>query len=158
MVFSSLAHVCVPTFSDACTIDIVEQGQLGYRIVDCRADFPAAGTALGVMSDWDWSVSIPFACAGTRAGDTADDNVGDADGFTAVGYAGVMTYRWLWRRPSAAEKARAAVLTRHGVATVAQERQLDRRDRRCGTGDLPVHVSAAAAAAVADAAAVGLSR
>ncbi len=38
VVFSSLAHLCVPAFSDACTIDIVEQGEIAYRIAYYRSD------------------------------------------------------------------------------------------------------------------------
>lgn len=108
VVFSSLAHLCVPAFSDVCTIDIVEQGELAYRIAYYRSGLDPADTWTGTVSNW--SVSTPF--AGAHAGDT------HADG----GYAGVMTNRWWSRPPSSTDRARAVILARHAVATVSEER------------------------------------
>jgi hypothetical protein len=107
VVFSSLAHLCVPTFSDACTIDIVEHGEIAYRIDYVRPD--AAGAEVLRADDFDRTLCTPFAWAGTGPDDT--------------GYAGLMTHRWHERQPDATDVARAAVLARHGVDTVTEERR-----------------------------------
>jgi hypothetical protein len=106
VVFSSLAHLCVPMFSDACTIDIVEQGEIAYRIAYGRRDRePAAGAADGGP---DWTMSVGFC---SRAVDAPD-----------LSYRGVMTHRWRYRCGSSADRARATILARHAVDIVAEER------------------------------------
>ena len=107
VVFSSLAHLCVPAFSDACTIDIVEQGQIAYRIAYHRSDTASVDTLLGTVSDR--SVSIPFTSCSL---DPADP-----------GFVGVITHRWRSRRPTVADRNHVAALVRRCVRAVAEERR-----------------------------------
>lgn len=104
VVFTSLTRLCVPTFADACTVDIVELGQLSYRIshgVD-QVVTEAAGAHAYLM------VRTAFC---SPHSERAQDR-----------YRGVITYLWGRHRPTPADAARAAVLARHGVETVHRER------------------------------------
>jgi hypothetical protein len=121
VVFSSLAHLCVPTFSDACIVDIVEQGQVAYRIAHHPGDMSLTDITIDPLSKWS---------VVTRFADGAVGNDRDREG----GYAGVMIHLWRHRCASSADQARAAVLARHAVNVVTEERRL--ADPHRGSVDL----------------------
>ena len=106
VVFTSLAHLCVPAFSDACTVDIIEHDELAYRI----AHRPAETADGPVDADGYRAVRAPFTSPPNQGGDERDR------------YSGVVTYLWRSRQPTPVDVARAAVLARYAVLAVHEER------------------------------------
>lgn len=104
IVFSSLAALCVPLFSDACTVDIVEGGRVRYRIAYPRD----AGAGNRTPAD-PHEVVTTFAC--------------ELRGWPP--YTGVMTSRWHTRRPTAQDETQAAGAVAHAIRTVRRERLND---------------------------------
>ena len=114
VVFSSLAKLCVPAFSDECTIDVVQLEQPDYRIsyphvTPCasRAAQPHPGQQLVTVFD-----------------------VVVEDGSSAR-YSGVVTFAW-WRAvPGAADLVIAQLLTDRAIAVIDQERRIAAAERAC---------------------------
>lgn len=108
VVFTSLAHLCVPDFADACLVDIVEPGELAYRIMHHPGRTSGSDAAAGARSDGYRAVRTPFR---SPPSEREDDR-----------YRGVITYLWRGHRPTLADAARAELMARHGVTTVHEER------------------------------------
>jgi hypothetical protein len=125
IVFSSLAHLCVPMFSEECTVDVVEDDGATYRITYPRAD---PGHEQAQSPD----------LSGSRS---TDRGYAVRTRFTSTGYSGVMTHLWRTRFPTPADASRALILVRHGVDTLREERRLG--DDRNGD-DAVVEVQAVA--------------
>jgi hypothetical protein len=109
IVFSSLAHLCVPIFSEECTVDIVEGDDVAYRISYPRSD---SGDATATTQDFSGHRRIRPDCGyavRTR--------------FASAGYTGMMTHLWRTRVPTPADVSRALILVRHGVDAVRTERE-----------------------------------
>ena len=112
VVFTSLAHLCVPTFSEGCTVGIVEDDEAAYQISYPCSDLVAATSTRNR--------------AGARHRQ-ADNAYAVRTRFASVGYTGIMTHLWHTRAPTPAEASRASILVRYGVDTVRAEREQDRR-------------------------------
>jgi hypothetical protein len=104
IVFSSLIRLCVPLLSDACTVDIVEGGRIRYRI-----HFPVDAAAMVATGTYAHQLETAFQ--------------GQLHGWPS--FAGVMTSRWLTRRPTAHDEARAARIVAHAVRRIRRERLED---------------------------------
>src|ERR1700712_2537808 len=111
IVFSSLAHLCVPIFSDECTVEIVEDGVATYRISYPRPD---PGPEHGYERPPAHSSSGDRAKHGGYAVRTR---------FTSTGYAGMVTHLWRTRVPTPADVSWTLKLVRRGMDTVRAERQ-----------------------------------
>ena len=105
IVFSSLIRLCVPTFNDACSVDIVEGGRVRYRI-----DYPRDSSCAASAARADGrSVATTFAS--------------DLPGWPS--YTGVMTSFWHDRRPTAQDAERAASIVDNAIRMIRRERLAD---------------------------------
>lgn len=120
IVFSSLAYLCVPNFSDVCTVGIVEENKAAYQISYPRSDLLDDG-------------ATRTRNLGGQGQHRTDHRYAICTRFDSVGYRGLVTHLWRTRAPTPAEASRALILVRHGVDTVQQER--DRERRRHDTTD-----------------------
>jgi hypothetical protein len=102
VVFSSQVRLCVPTFSDACWVDIVEGGRVRYGV-----SFPPL--IVGPTS------ALPSA---ERRVVTAFES--DLAGWT--GYTGVMTCLWHSRPSTTEDEDRAAEIVDHALRMIRRER------------------------------------
>lgn len=132
IVFCSLAHLCVPTFSEECTVDIVEGNEVSYRISFPRSnldDVTASTRDLTghrrIRTEFGYAVRTRFASAG---------------------YTGLITHLWRTRVPTQADVSRALILVRYGVDTVRAEREARHKCHGYDTPDQLRSVSAVAGA------------
>ena len=121
VVFTSLARLCAPGFADACVIDIVEPGELAYRIVHHPGHPPGWGAEVGSRADGYLTVRTPFSAPLSERADAR--------------YRGVITYLWQRHRPTPDDAARAAVLAGYGVTAVHEERLGCHREPEPGGND-----------------------
>jgi hypothetical protein len=105
VVFASLVRLCVPAFSDACSVEIVEGGRVRYGV-----SFPPR--IVGPAS------SLPYA---ERCVVTAFES--ELPGW--AGYTGVMTSLWHTRRSTTEDEDRAAAIVERAVAMIRTERLAD---------------------------------
>ena len=110
VVLTSLATACVPTFSDGCTIEVIENDRASYRI--CAP----------VTADRDTSDEA------SPAGRIMTVFEG-ASGDTAEPYRGVITHTWRARAATLIDVAVARILTDRALAGVARERLAERCDQ-----------------------------
>lgn len=105
VVFSSLVRLCVPAFSDACWVDIVEGGRVGYRvgypqpIVDAAPSTTHAGRSIVTAFESHLPGWAP--------------------------YTGVMTSLWYTRRSTAADEERASAIVDRAMRMIRGERLAD---------------------------------
>lgn len=127
VVFSSLARVCVPAFSDTCTVDIVEHERAAYRISYPLTTHTATSAAhrtarFGHLAehrhDTCHRVSTRFASLPTT---------------NAAAYFGVITHTWRHHAPTATDAAHAQLLTDHAVAAITNERRTDAAEHPAST-------------------------
>ena len=101
--FSELARVCVPAISDACTIDLVEEGGHRYRIRQ-----PAEN---------------PYGARGFAQQDLVAEADFSSDGMGGPRFSGVLTCTWFdGYRSGEADKALLGLLVDHTTALVENER------------------------------------
>lgn len=105
VVFTSLARLCVPLFSDTCTIDIAEDDHASYRIVyplatEDRSTCASPGAAAG-------AVRTRFRSVGLRG---------------APGYCGAIIFTWHGRQPAPGDVAQASALVCHAQRAIHLER------------------------------------
>ncbi len=105
VVFASLVRLCVPAFSDACSVDIVEGGRVRYRVSYPQPSIGAAPPAADAQS----SVVTAFES--------------HLPGWAS--YTGVMTSLWHTRSPTGADEERAAVIVDHAIRMIRRERLAD---------------------------------
>jgi ANTAR domain len=106
--FSELAQVCVPAISDACTIDLVEEGGHRYRIRQ-----PAEN---------------PYDARGFGEHDLAEADFA-SDGAGGPRFSGVLVCTWFdGYRPGEADSALLGLLVDHTTALVEHERLTARVD------------------------------
>ena len=131
--FTELAQVCVPAISDACTIDLLEEGGHRYRIRQ-----PAENAPGGQLDE--------------------DESVARAD-FSSAGaggprFSGVLMCMWFdGYRPSEADSALIGLLVDHTTALVEHERLTARVDELQTSPEnaallLPSHQRVAAAVGI----------
>ncbi|MDQ2838699.1 MAG: ANTAR domain-containing protein [Actinomycetota bacterium] len=99
--FSSLARVCVPDFSDTCTVDLVEVGRAAYRIA-----YPA-----------DPSPPSP-----TGATTQLRTPIASTPGTPQPAYSGMIVHSWHQHRPDAADAALAQMLALRAITAIDHER------------------------------------
>ncbi|MGI8664858.1 MAG: ANTAR domain-containing protein [Jatrophihabitans sp.] len=102
VVFSSLARLCVPAFSDRCIIDLAEDDNAAYRI-----DYPAGGPTPAVPS-------ADPACLRTRVTATP--------GTAQQPYSAEVSHSWDHYTPSDADAAIAQLLVTRAVTAIDRER------------------------------------
>ena len=101
--FSELAQVCVPAISDACTIDLVEEGGHRYRIRQ-----PAEN---------------PYGARGFVEHDLVAEADFSSDGAGGPRFSGVLACTWFdGYRPGEADAALLGLLVDHTTALVEHER------------------------------------
>lgn len=105
VVFSSLIRLCVPTFNDACSVDIVEGGRVRYRI------------------DYPHEAACPSSAASAAGHSVSTNFASHLPGWPS--YTGVMTSRWHTRRPCAEDADRAADIVDNAVRMIRRERLAD---------------------------------
>ena len=132
--FSELARMCVPAISDACTIDLVEEGGHRYRIRQ-PAENPWGNEGLG---EHDPVAEAEFA----------------SDGAGGPRFSGVLVCRWFdGYRPGEPDSALLGLLVDHTTALVEQERLSERVDELRTSPEnaallLPSHQRVAAAVGI----------
>jgi len=104
VVFSSLAKLCIPAFSDECTVDLAEDGCPGHRIAYPCPDGAGTGSA----------------SAGTHlqvctAVESLPEDVGPA-------YSGVIVHTWVSFVPGPAESLVARLMADRAVAAISHAR------------------------------------
>ncbi len=115
VVFSSLAKLCVETFSDSCVVDLVEDDGPGYRIGFPRnhdGSHPATAGPNGDLcgSDTSFVVNTPIKAAAN-------------DGHPA--YSGLMSHGWAEHLPTRADAAIAALLVQSAIDTIYRQRLIE---------------------------------
>ena len=132
--FSQLAQVCVPAISDACTIDLVEEGGHRYRIRQ-PAENPPNG---GQLDEEELVAKADFSSAGAGG----------------PRFSGVLMCTWFdGYRPVDADSALIGLLVDHTTALVEHERLTARVDELQTTPEnaavmLPSHQRVAAAVGI----------
>lgn len=121
IVFSSLAGLCVPGFSDLCSVDIVEGGRVRYRIAAPHTGGDPATSSGSTGAD-------PQVAEVFKLRTTFDSAL---DGWAS--YTGVMVHSWFDYLPTAEDEERAARLVGHAIRVIADERRDDPM-RRPGIG------------------------
>ena len=104
IVFSSLTALCVPSFSDFCSVDIVEGGRVRYRIAAPR---PQPGTPARARELFEVRTTFDSAL----------------DGWAP--YSGVMVNSWRSYQPNDADEARAARVVGQAIRAIRDERLAD---------------------------------
>ena len=140
VVFTSLAELCVPAFSDDCRIIIEEEGHVGYRII---RPVPDPGSQLAALSQ-------EYV---TRAGGSrqlvSEHTVRTpilAMQLSGERYRGVVVHHWrTGHHPTRTEVSRAQRILDRAVAAVHQERLTSRLgQQRCTTENLQQALGAGA--------------
>lgn len=135
VVFSGLAELSIGAFSDACTVDIVEEEQAAYRISCPR-----------VVPDVAPVVSRVLGATGAVATRTVRTRILATPVTGHPHYAGIVVHTWRAHHASPADTTIARLLVERAVAVVAQERLADRPPQRnCSGGNRPPSVDDAAA-------------
>ena len=101
VVFASLANLCVPVFSDRCSVNLTEEGSTPYRIICPHEDEPSPD------ADRLWTIATRFESAQMEHWRT---------------FTGVVRYTWQAHEPTRIDKVEAERLTRRAVANVERER------------------------------------
>lgn len=112
VVFSSMASLCVPVFSDTCTVDIVDDQHAAYRISQPRSE--------STEPPPDIDGDAP-ARRGSRVSTTFESPSGDS----GPSYFGVVVHTWDGRSATASDSAMAQLVCDRAVATITQERLAD---------------------------------
>jgi hypothetical protein len=117
VVFSSLAKLCVPAFSDTCTVEIVEADRADYRI-----GYPPVGST---------PRSQPVGLANMAITDPADGHAisNQIEAPPIAGYShytGVITHTWREERADHTNAVIARLLLDCAVAAVHRERLAER--------------------------------
>lgn len=109
VVFTSLARLCVPLFSDACTVDIIE-GSTSYRI----SQPPGHDDATSPLPSDLRTIHSRF--------ESPEMTHGGA-------YAGVIVHAWRTHEPTSTDIAHAEVLAQLAVTIINFERAISRYSR-----------------------------
>jgi len=135
VVFSGLAELSIGAFSDACTVDIVEEEQAAYRISCPR-----------VVPDVAPVVSRVLGATGAVATRTVRTRILATPVTGHPHYAGIVVHTWRAHHASPADTTIARLLVERAVAVVPQERLADRPPQRnCRGRNRPPSVDDAAA-------------
>lgn len=102
IVFTSLVRLCVPAFSDACSVDIVEGGRVKYRI-----DYPQQPAPTDAVDGNRITTKFASQLAGWPS------------------YSGVMTSVWHAYRPTVDDEDRAASIVTRAIGMILRERLAD---------------------------------
>ena len=140
VVFTSLAALCVPAFSDECRIIIEEEGHVGYRII---RPVPDPGSQLAALSqEYVSREGGSRQLVGARIVRTPIV----AMQLSGERYRGVVVHHWhTGRHPTRADVARAQRIVDRAVVTVHQERLTSRLgQQRCTTENLQQALGAGA--------------
>lgn len=118
VVFTSLARLCVPEFSGACTVTIVEEGRPAYCVAYPRGVSSAQGEQGIDSGESRRRVSTPF--------NSTDSDLGPR-------YRGTLVHAWPAEEPrstsNGAHICAARILADHAVNMITQERLADRARR-----------------------------
>lgn len=109
VVFSSLARLCIPGFSDECTVDLAEDGRPGHRIAYPCGDAAGAGSALGEPAPAGTNLQV------CTAVESLPEDVGPA-------YSGVIVHSWASFVPGPAESLVARLMADRAVAAISHAR------------------------------------
>jgi hypothetical protein len=117
VVLTSLAALCVPTFSAECCIAVAEDGQDGYWI--CHPGREPSQQSTLILQRWladtdPIEPQIGMNSLTTRI--TAPSTFGEP------GYRGVLVHRWLRYQPTAADGLLAQIMVDRVLDSVRQER------------------------------------